>query len=866
MVKEVLCMPHSHLDIGYTHPQPMLMEQQVDYINQALELIKQTENYPEETRFCWTVEASCVLKKWLETASEIQIADMKKYIAEGRICLTALPMHTTPGVDIREMAFMLSDLRELEEKLDTRIHIAINHDVDGQPWTLGQIMLDSGVDFYLTGVNIHYGGIPFPRPLFFRWKMADGRKLDTFLGEHYSIFSQVIQSRNPSTENVHRGLTEQIQRMEANGYQKEYIFLTATNPPQYDNNPPDWKLPELIQRYNEENHEYKVRFVTAQMLQEKLLKEEREKGFQIPVYSGDWTDYWNFGCASTARETRVSRKAKDTLKAAELLECLRLEDEQHYKKAKQECLKNIMMYDEHTWGASSSVANPKGYETYSQLIHKWHMAYKAADLSGYLLSRQMEKTAQNPYQSDELEGILAVNPTDEPQLFEVTYPERYREKERHLSTRRSKSFIPYIELDQELETDGLLLLPAFTAKELSFGELDALKENSRKYAADYKLSGDFLETPYYTVHMDLNDGSIRQIVDKKTGSNVLSDRGYCLFEPLVERIDDTEQENARRVLFGESVELRNNNISQWNHEWKARYSKMECSFWQTEEEDYHVAIVRKGKLNGFYWLEQRMTFYTYTPKIRMEVTFDKEPIAEPESLLFAVPLKLNPQWKCSYDTAGEVVMLDEEQLGHSCRDYLTVDTAVSMYDQERCAVLSCPDAPMVQVGNFNFGREHSSIPREEDPLLLAWTLNNYWNTNFMADQNGRMTFAYELNFHDTFSARRMKQDGLSAKNPVKIDALVKASGKEQRLLECQGNSAVLGVYPAKEKDSMVLILKNQTENADVLSIHSSHWKIRNAFVITPQEENMEELKTTSEQLEVEMPVHATKMIKISVQK
>ena len=58
MVKEVLCMPHSHLDIGYTHPQPMLMEQQVDYVNQVLELMKETEDYPEETRFRWTMEAS----------------------------------------------------------------------------------------------------------------------------------------------------------------------------------------------------------------------------------------------------------------------------------------------------------------------------------------------------------------------------------------------------------------------------------------------------------------------------------------------------------------------------------------------------------------------------------------------------------------------------------------------------------------------------------------------------------------------------------------------------------------------------------------------------------------------------------------
>ena len=46
MIKEIWCMPHSHLDIGYTHPRPMLMELQVDYLNQALELTEKTKDYP----------------------------------------------------------------------------------------------------------------------------------------------------------------------------------------------------------------------------------------------------------------------------------------------------------------------------------------------------------------------------------------------------------------------------------------------------------------------------------------------------------------------------------------------------------------------------------------------------------------------------------------------------------------------------------------------------------------------------------------------------------------------------------------------------------------------------------------------------
>lgn len=96
-IKEILCMPHSHLDIGYTHPQPMLMELQCDYIENAIDLCAKTIDYPEEAQFRWTCEATYPVLKWLKTAQPERIELFRKFVKEGRISVTALPMHTTPA-------------------------------------------------------------------------------------------------------------------------------------------------------------------------------------------------------------------------------------------------------------------------------------------------------------------------------------------------------------------------------------------------------------------------------------------------------------------------------------------------------------------------------------------------------------------------------------------------------------------------------------------------------------------------------------------------------------------------------------------------------------------------------------------------
>lgn len=858
-IKEIWCMPHSHLDIGYTHPQPMLLELQVDYLEQALELCDRTRDYPEGARFCWTVEANYILKKWLQTAGPDKVDRLKQAIKRGQVCVTALPFHTTPCANANEMVRMLSDLDTLRRTLDCEVNIAINHDVNGQPWTLGQVLLDSGIDFYLTGINIHFGGIPMPRPAAFLWEMSDGRKLQSYVGEHYSLFSQFLYTQEHSTARMHEGALEYADWLEKKGYDRDFAFLTATNPPLYDNNCPDAQLSDLIRQYNEEGHEFKLRLVTAQALRERVLSEEREK---MPVHRGDWTDYWNFGAGSTARETRVSRLAKYALQQSEVIDCFTMKRGAHHHSVLEQCYDSALVYEEHTWGASQSVTQPDSPETYSQLVHKIKKAYEAADLAGYLLGSSLETLAGNPHQSNGLFGITVTNTSPFPQTVELTVPGSFLEPVRQLAALRIKGCAPYLEPWEETRSLGLVTIPPFTEQVLPFASLTGRQEEKGAIAVE---PGSIL-TPYYRISLDPDTGAVRQVTDRKTGRELLEEsRGYGLFEPIRETVDSEKNPACRATLFPRDVDLGNHSITQWNHGWKAKREKAQrLGRPEIILDGCKVTLVSELLLAGMGRMEQKITFYAYQSKIRMSVSFRKEAVYEPESLYFAVPLRMNGGWECSYDTAGLFVKLDEEQLGTVCRDWITVDTGVSVYDGESCVTLACPDAPLVQVGGFGFGRESRAISREENPLLLAWALNNYWDTNFCANQSGKMTFAYELNRHDHFRPEEALADGISAQNPVVIGACVEGKEGRRTMLRTAGRSIVLHISPEDDLKAVRALVVNPSEDEDRMTLELPGRTISGAAVVSPSGKELEPGTVRDGTASVRVPAKGVRVVRLKL--
>ena len=72
-------VPHSHVDIGYSDPQPEVERKQWQNLRDALALFQKTKDLPAEARFRWQAEGLWAVESFLAQATE----DERREFAEA---------------------------------------------------------------------------------------------------------------------------------------------------------------------------------------------------------------------------------------------------------------------------------------------------------------------------------------------------------------------------------------------------------------------------------------------------------------------------------------------------------------------------------------------------------------------------------------------------------------------------------------------------------------------------------------------------------------------------------------------------------------------------------------------------------------
>ncbi|MEP7359571.1 MAG: hypothetical protein ABI847_20125, partial [Anaerolineales bacterium] len=399
-IETIYLIHHSHTDLGFTHDQPIVWELHGRFIDQALNAIEAHAQGEPDSRFRWTVETTAVLDPWLRQASPADIDRLLRAERAGLLEVTAMFANITPLYDLAQMVESLAILPRLRAEYGLTIHSAMNCDVNGQNWLLVEVLLEAGIQQFTMAINPGYGGAPEPRPNLFHWEGPSGRRLLTYNGWHYAHGLDFgMADDTPARFESWWARIEAV--LAAAGYPLPSLMLQAIHP-FGDNGGPYPAYAEFARRWNAAGRAPRIVLATPRQWWAAVAP----YAAGLPVWRGDWTDYWNFGSGSTARELAAHRASRARLIHADALYAVGRAlprqpapgaawAEQSFRRYRAPAWQALNLWGEHTWGADTAVEAPELEDSVSQGVHKQALAYQARSLSLLLQRDALADLAQH---------------------------------------------------------------------------------------------------------------------------------------------------------------------------------------------------------------------------------------------------------------------------------------------------------------------------------------------------------------------------------------------------------------------------------------------------------------------------------------
>ncbi len=760
MLDTVYVIHHSHTDIGFTHDQPIFWELQARFIDEALNLIEEyAVKQPPDSAFRWTIETTCGLEAWLKTAKGSDIDRLVRAEKAGYLEVTAMFANITPLLDIPQLIESLRPMQRLRTEYGFDIRHAMNCDVNGQNWPLADVLLDAGIEGFSMAINHHFGGPPDPRPNVFLWQAPSGRTLPAHNGWQYSKAME-FGLGDETDERFNEWLPRVERYLDEIHYPLPFIILEGYHP--FGDNGSAWNAyAEFARRWNESGRAPRIITATPRMFWERVKQHPAE----LQVLRGDWTDYWNFGCISAARETTIARSVRQRLYRADAISALtarpagwptllppdverRDRRGVHYR---EEAWRNLILYGEHTWGADSATNQPEIEDSLSMDNHKKHFIYQARSLSMMLERDALADLARQVTRRD-LDELLVFNPL--PWARTISGPVgRHSIIPRGLpeDTTSGRLYQGRFALPTDIwtrrenrEYNGGLgwwlpptQVPAMGYTLVSVSDLAMMQE-----ATDGEDST--IENHRYRLTFDREHGGIVSLYDKQLDREWLDQTAqYPLHGFVHEEVADHDHEWPRKLLYDMDWAPTTETNRGWRPAWLARRTGPSKVLWhKVYRLPFATIIEQMLEHPNVGQLCQRILLPHDAEHIECQSEWQLGLTPHPEATYLLFPFNL-PNAQGRFDVGGVPVRPEVDQLPGVCRDYFTVQGWVDFNNGECGVTIATPDNPMAQLGDFSFARNRSTFTLDH-ATLLGWVTNNYWETNFPAYQPGIVTARYHL--------------------------------------------------------------------------------------------------------------------------
>ena len=777
-IDTIFIVHHTHTDIGFTHDQPIVWEMHRRFIDAAIDAAEAHLEHDGPHAFRWTIETTAPLLNWFRYASDRQIERFRRLERQGRLEVMACFVHFCPNIDLESTVLSLQAVDMLRRTYGLTVRHAMNCDVNGHNWPTADALLDAGIEAFQMAINVHAGGAPFRRPNLFHWIAPSGRRLLTLNGWHYHMgnWSGVGASIQELRE---RHLPTLLRLLDETQWKLPFFLLQYTHA-FGDNATAEHHLPAFVKSWNETVGAPRMAIVTPRQFWAAV----GPHAASLPAHGGDWTDYWNFGSISSAREVAISRRTRQRLLAADQLLAalaplgvrppgdaarnLPAADSpgrdplillSAAPQARREAWHNLILWEEHTWGADCHVSRPDSEDTAAQWHHKAHLAYAARSLS-LMLGRDAvaELSLLVPRQPDD--ALLIYNPLPWPRVVCGPFPRNCIElrgtgddpaSSRHSQDRLHPS--RYRLKPTELPPLGYRVVSAqqyeLTDESPRYSESAVVEDAHRRMVFD-RVRGGLVS--WFDRRLN------RELVDRTRPLRDAAPHETLPFGTLVyERLAEQPGGSNPRQRFYDVKWSPSEHVPDWHSGWRALRAVPRVLSHQVFHHADAIEVVQVLHLPDPAPLAApnasplasaitlRFTLFAHSPAMEVTAEYSMSLSTAPEATYLAFPFAV--AGATTRIDVGHPIRPHTDQLPGTCRDYHTVQGYVDFSASDFGVTVAHPENPLVQIGDFHFGDFQKELTNPP-AVLLGWITNNYWDTNFRAHQPGPVRARYRIAPHE----------------------------------------------------------------------------------------------------------------------
>lgn len=785
---DVYVIHHSHTDIGYTERQDKIIRYHCDYIKQAVDILNDIHqnNRQEYQGFVWQCENYWQVKNFYAHASREYIEDFEKYVRSGEIGLSGNYLNMTELISGDVLDTRLEQARQYGERIGHPVISAMTADINGYAWGYADALYNHGIRHLYSCVHPHHGMFPlYKKTMPFYWEGPGGNRVLVWNGEHYHYGNELFLAPHGGTSYItydefHKPCLEgDILKTSAEETEKEEMkiatcrierFLENLEEEGYpydlvpfmvsgvitDNAPPS---AEIARRLKDLNTYYEGQIRFRMVTLEQFFEQVEKRCQDIPVYSGDWNDWWADGVGSTPAAVKIFCDAR---RKYDLCRKLDPQGTMGEEALMDQAAEDLMLYAEHTWGHSASVAEP--WETMVTDLEMKKTAY-AVNASTAIFLNLDEILARK--------GEISIM-YEKPQKYRVINPHGMKRKTtvllpiegwEYMDGIRYNPSIPIqvtesgtgkvlksqvqraprgtlVEVLVELEAGEEKLVEIHRAAQEPFvvknhAHIGAEGVEDLLPLEGYREDTGCVETDYYAVHFDQSRG-ITAILDKKDGKNLLMENvPYPAFSGIYE-VTDTK---------GDAREIRRSMGRNRKAVATRRYAATLKDIQIKEKGAVYTGVQFDYNLEGTGFYSVFLKIYKDLPKMQATVRIHKTSTWDPENLYVSLPFTAGRNEVRWLDKTGCVIRPGIDQLPGTNMDFYLLQNGIVLEGEEKTVTVAVKDTPLVTFGSLEAKpiRLCSQNDRElNGSEMYSWVMNNFWETNFKVDLGGFYEFSYVI--------------------------------------------------------------------------------------------------------------------------